>query len=153
MSRQGIDDIINFDDEREKEKFLLNAGRLHGLYAVEIEPTNGRHSDPQRRYFHAVVIKALREYLNDPAHGTGERFTKEQCKDFIVAKVFGARDLTHPLTGEVLIPGGTRPSTANFTKEQYTDLIDGGRKWLKEKFGIITPAPDPKWRAAGREAA
>jgi hypothetical protein len=152
MKRPYIDDILNFDDPREKETFLRRAGVLQGLYVVEIEPTNGRHRDPQRRYFHAVVIRSLYDYLNDHAHGDSGHYTKEQCKDFIVAKVCGTTDLIHPLTGEVVEAGATRPSTAGFTVEQYTMLIDGARKWLRDTFGIITPDPNPNWRM-NREVA
>jgi hypothetical protein len=152
VSRPSIEDIYDFSNDREKDSFLTEAGTLEGLYRVEIEPTNGGHRDPQRRYFHAVVVKALRQYLNNHEHGDGTRYTPEQCKDFIVAKVFGTKDLIHPLTGEVVQSGATRPSTRDFSVEQYSALIDGGRAWLRKTFGIRTPDPDPEWRTK-REVA
>jgi len=137
MARPDLDADLNFDDPATKRRFIQFVAPLRGHYKVSVTPEDPRRGNQQNRYFHGVICKALRDYLNAPEHGDGVRrlYNLDQCKSMIVTKVMGEIPVIDPATGEEV--GTIRPSTAGLTVEQFSALIDGGIEWLESQFGIV----------------
>jgi hypothetical protein len=155
VSRPTLDGIYQMDDRDTKRRLQLSIGTMSGLYEIIAEPRREprNQSEAQRRYFHGVVIRELYNFLNDPAGGAGDgraHYTRDQCKDLIVAKVMGLVDVVNPVTGEII--DQTRPSTAGYGLEEYSKLIDGAVKWLDEAFGIQVPPPELYYQTEGTHA-
>jgi len=139
MARTHIDQLCNLSDRPTKQRLMAQIGSLDGLYEVDIRPTVERHSDRQRGYFHAGVLKTFHAFINQPGVGDGRHRSMAQCKDILVAEAFGTAPVIHPLTGEMMSQWD-RPSTKDFTIEQYSELIEKSIAWLAG-FGIEVPPP------------
>jgi len=104
-----------------------------GKYYVVIYPVPDWTTDQQRKYFHGPV----RDFVMKLFKGNGYVTTKGQIKEDFKC-MFGRHKDVQTLQGKKNEP----VSTSEYTKADYTELLDGINSYIQEKFHQPLPPPD-----------
>jgi hypothetical protein len=139
---QGDTMIPKFKMKRElKTTQWLDGGKIKqyadtlpdGEYEVVIYLKPNWDVAQQRKYFHGPVL----DFLVKECRGRGYSTTKAQLKlDF--KNMYGKHKFRQTLQGAK----NEAVSMSDYTKEDYTDLINGISSWLSDKWQTILPAPE-----------
>jgi len=106
-----------------------------GIYRITITRARDQLTNPQRRYFHGVVLPLVAQGMRDVS---GEEADLYDAKEML-RETFLMRDVADVNTGEV--KWRQRRSTEELSKEEYAALIDNAIKLCAEWFGIAVPPP------------
>src|SRR5688572_18135230 len=104
-----------------------------GKYIIEIAAHNKR-SNPQNRYYWGLVIPLVQNGIKD----LGTEITKEECHEFLKAKL-NSEELVNEETAEVItIPR----STTAMNKQQFSEYIEKIQQFAAEFLSIEIPDPN-----------
>ncbi len=107
---------------------------------IEITKKRARHSDAQRRYYHACVVEPLGGYL-----GHAHREMHEVLKAMHLDQVDAVEGRNGKLMNGLVIGG----STKRLNKLEYHEFIERCRRWALTDLHFTTEDPDPdywKWK-------
>ena len=107
------------------------AKRLKGCEVeLEIRTRRTKRSDRQNRGYHAMIAPWCQDEGHEP----------DELKRQLLMHVFGTKEVTNPLTGEVvLVP--QKPHTSTLTVREFSDLIEQ-TLILAAECGVVLMAPD-----------
>lgn len=113
-----IENIVNFDDPRERGNLMVMLSQCKGEHRVTIVRHRKRRSDAQNAYYWAVVVPLFAEYVRTE---WGEESVSNDEAHAILRDRFLSRDLVNPVTGEcVTIPG----SSAKLNTVQFNEYLE-----------------------------
>lgn len=115
-----------------------------GPVKVTVSRKRAKHSDAQRAYWFAVLVKVGAE-----ATGYGEKEFHELAKALHLDRTDAAEGINGRMLGEYVIGG----SISKLNKLQMGELIDRTREWMAGALECPTPDPDPAWRENQESAA
>ena len=94
---------------------------------IKISKLGASRTTQQNRYLH-VIIKILADYLG---------YDKDEMKEMIKYK-FLLKTKVIEETGEELEYVG---KTSKLNKEEFSELVEGMKRWSAEGFGVVLPDP------------
>lgn len=144
MARPELDTLLNLDNTDLKRRFMGWIGKLRGDYAIVIKPKRATRSNQANRYFHGVVVPAMRDYMNEQQ---GRKVTNEMAKTAIKDAVIG-EDFLIRETGQTL---RVIPETHTMDTQQFGEFVEACIAWLAEA-NVIVPDAEPYRTAAERRA-
>lgn len=122
------------------------AGQDNGDYYIELHKAKGApKTSPQQGYYYGVVIphafKALKEQGNeDVVFSIGSGFKHlpliKEVVDLLLKSLW-AREMDCEVK-----------SKAEFSLDEYSELIDISIKWVAKYLSYVIPPPDKDWRIA-----
>lgn len=123
------------------------AGQDNGDYYIELHKAKGEpKTSPQQGYYYGVVIphalKAFKEQGNeDVVLSIGQSFKHlpliKEMVDLLLKELWATyRDC------EI-------KSKAEFSLDEYSDLIDVSIRWVAKYLSYVIPPPDKDWRQKG----
>lgn len=144
-----------FQGTIKKGEWLLNpgqpfeayvAGQEDGDYYIELHKAKGApKTSPQQGYYYGVVVphtlKALKEHGNeDVVLSVGDGFKHlpliKEVVDLLL-KGLWSRDT-----------GNEVKSKAEFSLDEYSELIDISIRWVAKYLNYVIPPPDRDWRTS-----
>lgn len=126
--------IINFDDVKQKRKFLSYAGALRGVRRVTVVSHRKRRTDAQNRYWWGCYVTPFRKWMREE---WGEPKTDLEAHSML-KQMFLKETVTDPTTGkkyEMVLDSHDLPT------DRFARLIDDAGNFLADKCGIIVPQP------------
>jgi len=103
-----------------------------GKWMLEVAQHNKR-SDPQNKYYWAVVVPMVQEGIKNLGH----QLTKEETHDFLKGK-FNSEEIVNEETGEFIsIP----KSTTILSKELFSEYIEKIQRFSSEFLNVVIPDP------------
>lgn len=139
MARKTLKGFIDGDNREEIRRLQTAISTLNGAYEYELTPRRNGRSLAQLRYYWAVVVASLSDFLRDQEYADWQPdachgILKEKCLRVAVA---------NPETGEVL--SMRTKSTGELDTVGMMEYIEDCRVYLDDKFGIPTPDPTPDY--------
>lgn len=134
---------IRLDDRRGFNADVAKFGEGQAIVlAVEDEKTSA--SRKAYGYYYGVVLKLLAEYSGhsvDDLHAWAKaKFTPKH-----VALLDGNGQIV-----DDLVVGST---TTTFDGHEFYEYVEELRRFMLERLQVVTPDPDPEWRAKHRKVA
>lgn len=129
------DHVIDFGDQRDKNRLWDSLKRLSGLNRITIRPYRENRTTQQNRYYWSCMIPAAVKGLED---AWGESLSPEACHEFLKNR-FLSRPIVNRATGEVV--GQTVESSAFLDTQQFSQYLDQVRLFLAEYLHVEAPAP------------
>lgn len=127
------DFIINFADENEKKALWRFLEGCEGRWRFEVCRCRPRRTDAQNRYYHAVIVKHLSDFLRDQGDFKNAEIAHEILKTVHLQVPITTKD------GEVICYA--TGSTAKLTTTEFIEYNERCIAWLAEMFHIVVPDP------------
>lgn len=157
MPRETFSMIIDCPDRDRLTEFVRNAAPLRGQYEFIAKPRRLTLSQKQRGFYHGHVVEVFAAHLED----TGQELPRDDDGNLLFETF---HDYAHAILKQrcLLVPVKDRRgnvvtnvvgSTSKLDTAQMSAFTERCRKYLWDRFKLLTMDPDPEWRSKPREPA